>query len=103
MTPIADYLQSETRRQFFASTGFGLGTAAFALLNGEARAAGSKTGEGAALPATHFPATCKNIIYLHMVGGPSQIDLYDPKPKLLDWYDRDFPESIRNGQRLTTM
>ena len=38
-----------------------------------------------------------------MVGGPSQIDLYDYKPKMNDYYDKDLPDSIRNGQRLTTM
>ena len=38
-----------------------------------------------------------------MVGGPPQMDLYDYKPKMDDWYDKDLPESIRNGQRLTTM
>jgi len=38
-----------------------------------------------------------------MSGGPSQLDLFDYKPKMGDWYDRDFPESIRLGQRLTTM
>lgn len=43
------------------------------------------------------------MIYLHMVGGPPQQDLYDYKPKMDDWYDKDLPESIRNGQRLTTM
>jgi hypothetical protein len=38
-----------------------------------------------------------------MVGGPPQMDLYDYKPKMEEWYDKDLPESIRNGQRLTTM
>ena len=38
-----------------------------------------------------------------MVGGPPQMDLYDYKPKMGDWYDKDLPESIRKGQRLTTM
>jgi hypothetical protein len=38
-----------------------------------------------------------------MVGGPAQMDLYDYKPVMNDWYDKDLPESIRNGQRLTTM
>jgi Protein of unknown function (DUF1501) len=38
-----------------------------------------------------------------MVGGPSQVDLFDPKPKMADMFDKDLPESIRNGQRLTTM
>ena len=53
--------------------------------------------------ATHFPAKAKQIIYLHMVGGPSQIDLYDYKPAMQEFYDKDLPDSIRMGQRLTTM
>jgi hypothetical protein len=51
----------------------------------------------------HFAPKAKHVIYLHMVGGPSQLDLYDYKPKMLEMYDKDLPESIRNGQRLTTM
>ncbi len=51
----------------------------------------------------HFAPKAKHVIYLHMVGGPSQMDLYDYKPQMNDWYDKDLPESIRNGQRLTTM
>ena len=45
----------------------------------------------------------EQVIYLHMVGGPSQMDLFDYKPVMRDWYDNDLPESVRNGQRLTTM
>ena len=106
MNPLQDYLTYETRRQFFASTGFSLGTAALASLDAKAADVskpGTKTGINAALPTTHFPAKAKNVIYLHMVGGPSQIDLYDYKPKMREMYDKDLPESIRNGQRLTTM
>jgi hypothetical protein len=97
---------AQTRRHFFASGGFSLGGAALGTLLGDtarATAAGSPTGVGAALRETHFPAKCKNVIYLHMVGGPSQMDLYDYKPKMADFYDKDLPESIRRGQRLTTM
>jgi hypothetical protein len=43
------------------------------------------------------------VIYLHMVGGPSQMDLYDYKPVMREWFDKDLPESVRMGQRLTTM
>jgi hypothetical protein len=104
MSLFGDYVRYETRRQFFRSTGFSLGTAALATLFGrDARAEGTKTGLGAALPQTHFPAKAKHVIYLHMVGGPSQIDLYDYKPKMNDYYDKDLPDSVRNGQRLTTM
>jgi len=105
-----DYVRAETRRQFFASaTTFSLGTAALATLGGAARGTaparpgGTKTGIGAALPETHFPAKAKHVIYLHMVGGPSQIDLFDYKPLMRWMYNVDLPESIRRGQRLTTM
>src|SRR5262249_39663203 len=58
---------------------------------------------GAALPQTHFPAKARNVIYLHMVGGPPQMDLYDYKPLMRRYYDVDLPDSVRMGQRLTTM
>ena len=38
-----------------------------------------------------------------MMGAPPQMDLLDYKPQMRDWYDRDLPESVRGGQRLTTM
>jgi hypothetical protein len=91
-----------TRRHFFRASGFSLGATALASLQANA-AGGDKTGIAAALPETHFPAKCKNVIYLHCVGGPAQMDLYDYKPKMKDYYDKDLPESVRNGQRLTTM
>src|SRR5262249_48366753 len=51
----------------------------------------------------HFAPKAKRLIYLFMNGGPSQIDLFDYKPGLDKIYDTDLPESVRNGQRLTTM
>src|SRR6516165_6064615 len=103
-----DYVRLETRRQFFARGMNVVGMATLASLFGTYNLSGneekgSKTGFGAALPETHFPAKCKNIIYLHMVGGPSQMDLYDYKPKMGEFYDKDLPDSVRMGQRLTTM
>ncbi len=57
-----------------------------------------------ALPGMpHFPPKAKSIIYLHMNGGPSQIDMWDYKPELSDQFDKDLPDSIRQGQRITTM
>jgi hypothetical protein len=38
-----------------------------------------------------------------MVGGPPQMDLFDYKPKMAEWFDKDLPDSVRMGQRLTTM
>ena len=103
MTP--NWHLEQTRRHFFGSASLSLGSAALATLFGQAtaQAGGAKTGVDAALPLTHFAPKAKNIIYLHMVGGPSQMDLYDYKPKMGEFYDKDLPESIRMGQRLTTM
>jgi uncharacterized protein (DUF1501 family) len=59
-------------------------------------------GEGrSGLP--HFAPKVKRAIYLHMVGAPPQMETFDYKPKMKEWFDKDLPESIRQGQRLTTM
>ncbi len=104
MTTFDEFRQNITRRHFFARGSHLLGTAALASL-GEIplRAATSTPGTTAGAMPTHFPGQVKHIIYLHMVGGPPQMDLYDYKPVMQDWYDKDLPDSVRQGQRLTTM
>ena len=99
MNPILeDYVKYETRRQFFRRFGSVVGTAALASLwPGLARA----NTPGNLGP--HFAPKAKHIIYLHMVGGPPQMDLYDYKPVMGEWFDKDLPDSVRMGQRLTTM
>src|SRR3954464_15343819 len=99
MTPFEEYVRSETRRQFLTRGKNALGTAALASLMGSAgsaHAAGNPAGVSAAgarltgkpvLP--HFAAKAKHVIYLHMVGGPSQLDLYDYKPEMNAYYDKD--------------
>ncbi|MEM0970694.1 MAG: DUF1501 domain-containing protein, partial [Verrucomicrobiota bacterium] len=96
-------IQQETRRQFFGKTSVGLGGAALAYLLGrDALGIGEKPAPLAA-PAYRIAPKAKRAIYLFMSGAPSQIDLWDPKPVMKDWFDKDLPEDIRNGQRLTTM
>ncbi|MBV8879839.1 MAG: DUF1501 domain-containing protein, partial [Planctomycetaceae bacterium] len=90
-----------TRRQFFTGGANLLGSAAMASLLGGASPLFAD--EGAPRIGSHFPAKAKQVIYLHMVGGPGQMDLYDYKPRMADFYDKDLPESVRMGQRLTTM
>lgn len=116
-SPIRDYLAYETRRQFFGRSAAGLGGAALASLLGGSvfrDLAGAAATDPAAGPLTgnmrpplssrhHFAPKAKRAIYLFMSGAPSQIDLWDPKPTMGDWFDKDLPEEIRNGQRLTTM
>ena len=104
MSLFAEYPRYETRRQFFARGRNALGFAALAGLFGDnaLRLLGAEPVVNShGLP--HFPPKAKRVLYLHMVGGPSQMDLYDYKPKMADWYDKDLPDSIRMGQRLTTM
>src|SRR5262249_31063854 len=55
------------------------------------------------LPALHHRPTAKRVIWLFMADAPSQIDLFDYKPKMREFFDKDLPESVRMGQRLTTM
>ncbi len=95
-----DWLQAESRRQFLGrGMKSALGLAAMSALGKSASA-----GPGRQLyPGSHFPGKAKHVIYLHMLGGPSQLDLYDYKPNLHEWYDKDLPETVRKGQRLTTM
>ena len=105
-----DYVRYETRRQFFKRGASLLGTAALAALapnllfaeDKKSAAAGDAKKMLRAI-GPHFPPKAKRVIYLHMVGGPSQLDLYDYKPKLGDFFDKDLPDSVRMGQRITTM
>src|SRR5580765_5251117 len=95
------------RREFFGRFAFGLGGAAlFGLLNRDTVAAATAKTENpfkGILPAPHFPARARRIIYLFMSGGPSQLDLFDHKPLLNQMNGRDLPASVRMGQRLTGM
>lgn len=107
MNPIQNHLLNLTRRQFFGSSGLRLGGAALAMLTG--RSVGATTPPSPArvhppLPGfPHFPPTARSVIYLHMNGGPSQLDTFDYKPKLAEQFDKDLPASVRMGQRITTM
>jgi hypothetical protein len=108
MTFFEEFKTNITRRHFFAAGSHLLGGAALATLMGgglKAAWAGDLATGRRSEPKTlqHFPGKARHIIYLHMVGGPSQMDLYDYKPVMNEWYDKDLPDSVRMGQRLTTM
>ncbi|MFG0331969.1 MAG: DUF1501 domain-containing protein [Maioricimonas sp. JB049] len=99
MNDLINAADMQNRRQFFARGGSIIGSAALASLLGQPTAQASTGGPR----PPHFAPRAKRVIYLHMVGGPSQMDLFDHKPVMQDWYDKDLPDSIRMGQRLTTM
>jgi Protein of unknown function (DUF1501) len=85
---MTDLIRKMTRRHFFGSASLSALNTVFARhLDG----------------AAHFPPAAKRIIYLHLVGAPPQMDLFDYKPDAARWFDKDLPDSIRKGQRLTTM
>ena len=96
--------QELTRRAFFSRTSTGLGAAALASLqatDASAATLGARSGGRRDLP--HHQPKANRAIYLFMSGAPSQLDMWDPKPKMSEWFDKDLPDSIRQGQRLTTM
>jgi hypothetical protein len=106
MNPFAEHVQHQTRRQFFSTAGYGIGTAALAslLFPRAGHAATDETSPTGGLPGLpHFAPKAKRAIYLFMAGAPSQVDLLDYKPKMTGMFDADLPDSIRMGQRLTTM
>jgi hypothetical protein len=96
--------QHINRRQFISRAGMGLGALALGSLLG-------RDAFGAAAPSTmnalpglpHFAPKAKRVIYLFQSGAPSQLDLFDYKPALVEHRGIDIPDSIRMGQRLTGM
>src|SRR5438128_2254991 len=70
-----------TRRALLQDAGMGLGSIALSCLLGQESAAAAASDPTAPKP-THFPARAKSVIFLHMVGAPSQLDLFDYKPTL---------------------
>ena len=94
----------QNRRQFFGESGIRLGGLAMACMAAQEAVGASHASVHPAVPGLpHFAPKAKRLIYLHMNGAPSQLDMWDYKPQLKSWYDKDLPESIRNGQRITTM
>ncbi|MCZ2343776.1 MAG: DUF1501 domain-containing protein [Bacteroidales bacterium] len=103
MTPHHEFLTAQTRRHFFRAGAMGLGTAALTSLLPTPTVAAESPVIGGLPGLPHFAPKAKRAIYLFMNGGPAQQDLWDYKPKMHDLFDKDLPDSIRKGQRLTTM
>jgi hypothetical protein len=105
MNPLLENSLLMTRRHFFGRASAGIGIAALAtLLDGDLGAAAeAKPAAGGLSGLPHFPPKAKRVIYLFQSGAPSQMDLFDYKPKLRDLRGTELPDSIRRGQRLTGM
>ena len=89
-------LKRETRRHFFRQTGFGLGAMALSSLLQENIFADDTTRSA---NGPHFTPKAKHIIYLFMAGAPSQLDLFDHKPKLKEYDEQPIPEEFVKNER----
>ncbi len=111
MHPTTQFQLNLTRRQFFGQQGLRLGSLALAAMAGQSLSANDRGNQLAKpqpvhppLPGLpHFAPRAKSIIYVHYNGGPPQHDTWDYKPGLNEYFDKDLPDSVRNGQRLSTM
>jgi len=93
------HLEARSRRDFVRSCAGGLGTIALAHLLGR-DALAADPASPLAPRAPHFAPRATNVIFLLMAGGPSQIDLYDPKPELAKWHARPLPEELTRDLKL---
>jgi Protein of unknown function (DUF1501) len=101
-----DHCSRMTRRAFFGINSTGVGIAALAALTGHRLGAAPLAGKGEQGGPPGFPnfaPRAKRVIYLFQSGGPSQMELFDYKPRLKEFQGTDLPDSIRGGQRLTGM
>ena len=114
-------LRDRTRRHFFADCGLGVGAMALGSLLGGNRPAHAADGldtdpsrrraaahlrdrhDPLAARAGHFPARARSVIFLFMAGGPSQLELFDYKPRLRDYSGRPIPDSFIQGRRFAFM
>ncbi|HAL70881.1 MAG TPA: DUF1501 domain-containing protein [Verrucomicrobiales bacterium] len=81
----ADFSPALSRRRFIGGAGVGLSSVAFSHLLGS---------ESLPVQRSHFPAKAKRVIWLFMHGGPSHVDLLDPKPELIKHAGKPLPESF---------
>ena len=88
---------NQTRRDFLSSSGIGLGSLALAAL--QAADAAAERSAPLAPRVSHFAPRAKNVINLFMVGGPSQLDMYDDKPALRRHDGEEIPPSLMKGVR----
>jgi Protein of unknown function (DUF1501) len=97
-----DPLLLQTRRHFFRDCGVGLGAMALgSILGREAQAAPSANPQAPKRP--HFEPKAKSVIFLFMAGGPTQFELFEPKPELQKLHGQPIPESFIKGRRFAFM
>ena len=96
-----DYFSSFNRRTFLSNSLLGLGSLALSSLVGDNFLKNTLRKIDPELP--HFAPKAKRVIYLFQSGAPSQLELFDYKPKLMEMFGEQLPDSVRGGQRVTGM
>jgi hypothetical protein len=99
MNPVERALLNRTRRQFLADCTVGVGTLGLASLLADSAGGQEAAADPLAPKAPHFPAKAKSIIYMHMAGAPSTLDMLEHKPKLNELHGKPCPESYIRGQQ----
>ena len=95
----AEQLRLQTRRHFLSSAGqFSLGAIALQALQGNAFAATADADQPLAPKRPPLKARAKRVIYLHMSGGPPNLDIFDPKPALVEQNGKPCPDSFLKGR-----
>ncbi|MEM9722906.1 MAG: DUF1501 domain-containing protein [Bacteroidota bacterium] len=108
-TDIQKAVYNRTRREFLRTTTKGLGALSIGsllspnLLKGQTIPSVARGENGGILESLHHSAKAKRIIYLFQSGAPSQIELFDYKPELINRWGEEIPDSVRGEQRLTGM
>ncbi len=98
MHDCSNFNHPTTRRDFLTKMAYGVGIAALGSLFSQNGYAASKLS-----PASKHVAKAKRVIFLFQSGGPSHLDLFDPKPQITQRFGQDVPESVFQGQRVTGM
>lgn len=105
---MSDAAELESTRRYFLGqcTGLSVGAIALSQMAGRASANDSESthnGIGGLTNLPHAAPKAKRVIFLTQSGGPSQLELFDQKPDLIKWAGVELPDSVRRGQRVTTM
>ena len=105
MNPLEEYEQQMTRRELLFNSAKCIGGAALgSLASPDLIAAQPKTNTiGGLAGVPHFAPKAKRVIMLFFSGGPSHIDTFDYKPAMRKFHGEELPDSVRQGQRITTM
>lgn len=88
-----------SRRDLLGRVGYGLGSVALSSMLADDLLSAPSPKDPLAVRDSHIPARAKNVIFLHMVGAPSHLDLFENKPKLVEYSGQDCPEEFLEGQR----